>query len=61
MIGYNANALYLSTMLRDMPWGKERVLQYQNPLGTVTMLTSHVKAGTRFGFAEVDIKTPKAL
>ena len=28
ILGYDANALYLSTMLREMPCGKERVVHY---------------------------------
>ena len=28
ILGYDANALYLSTMLRDMPCGKEKVVHY---------------------------------
>jgi len=31
IIGYDANALYLSTMLREMPCGKEEVVHYENP------------------------------
>ena len=31
IIGHDANALYLSTMLRDMPCGKEKVVHYQYP------------------------------
>ena len=29
ILGYDANALYLSTMLRDMPCGKERLINYE--------------------------------
>ena len=61
IIGFDANALYLSTILRDMPCWKERVLQYRNPAGAAPMLTERLNAGTWFGFAEVDIEIPKAL
>ena len=30
ILGYHANALYLSTMLREMPCGKERVVHYND-------------------------------
>jgi len=61
IIGYDANALYLSTMLREMPCGKEHLIHYQNPAAAAPMLTERPKAGTWFGFAEVDIAIPKAL
>jgi len=56
-----ANALYLSTMLRDMPFGKERVIHYQNPAGEAPLLTVRLNVGTWFGFAEVDIEIPEPL
>jgi len=31
ILGYDANALYLSTMLKDMPCGKEKVTDYEDP------------------------------
>lgn len=45
ILSYNANALYLSTMLHDMPCGKERVVHYQNWLDAAVMFTERVKAG----------------
>ncbi|KAL9972881.1 hypothetical protein ACROYT_G019266 [Oculina patagonica] len=45
IVGYDANALYLSTMLEDMPCGKEEVREFSDI----------------FGFAEVDIEIPKQL
>ena len=56
ILGYDANALNLSTMLRDMPCGKERVIHHRDPASAAPMLTEHLKAGTWFGFAEVDIE-----
>ena len=44
--GYDANALYLSTMLREMPCGKERVVNW---------------GGTEQRYVEVDIEIPKWL
>jgi len=33
-LGYDAKALYLSTMLNDMPCGKEKVIDYEDPIYT---------------------------
>ena len=43
IIGYDANALYLSTMLRDMPCGKEEISHFKNPAGAAPMLTERLK------------------
>ena len=32
ILGYDANALYLSIMLNDMPCGKEKVIDYEDPV-----------------------------
>ena len=60
---YDANALYLSTMLREMPCGKERVVHYEDEYQTeaASVLTHRLKEGSWFGFAEVDIEIPKPL
>ena len=60
IVGYDANALYLSTMLRDMPCGKGRVVHYNNE-ATASILTQRLKEEKWFGFAEVDIEIPKHL
>ena len=60
ILGYDANALYLSTMLRDMPCGKGRVVHYNNEAVAPT-LTQRLKEEKWFGFAEVDIEIPKHL
>ena len=44
-----------------MPCGKERVMHFRNPAGVGTMSTERLKAGTWFGFAEVDIEIPQPL
>jgi len=36
ILGYDANALYLSTMLQDMPCGKEKVTDYEDPVQAAT-------------------------
>ena len=63
ILGYDANALYLSTMLREMPCGKERVVHYEDEYQTeaAPVLTHRLKEGSWFGFAEVDIEIPKPL
>ena len=42
ILGYDANALYLSTMLRDMPCGKGRVVHYNNE-AAAPILTQRLK------------------
>jgi len=37
-LGYDENALYLSTMLNDMPFGKEKVIDYEDPVLAATEL-----------------------
>ena len=61
ILGYDANALYLSTMLREMPCGKERVVHYEDEYQAeaAPVLTHRLKEGNWFGFAEVDIEIPK--
>ena len=61
ILGYDANALYLSTMLRDMPCGKERVEHHDDDIVMPLELTQKLKQGSWFGFAEVDIEIPKRL
>ena len=61
ILGYDANALYLSTMLSDMPCGEEKVVYYRHPHHAAVILTRRLKEGIWFGFAEVDIDIPKPL
>ena len=63
ILGYDANALYLSTMLREMPCGKEKVVHYTGEYQTdgAPVLTRRLKEGSWFGYAEVDIEIPKPL
>ena len=51
ILGYDANALYLSTMLREMPCGKERVVHYEDEYQTeaAPVLTHRLKEGNWFG------------
>ena len=63
ILGYDANALYLSTMLREMPCGKEKVAHYTGKYQTdgAPVLTHRLKEGSWFGYAEVDIEIPNHL
>ena len=63
ILGYDANALYLSTMLREMLCGKERVVHYEDEyqINSAPVLTHRLKEGSWFGFAEIDIEIPKYL
>ena len=63
ILGYDANALYLSTMLRDMPCGKERVVHYTGEYQTdgTPVLTHRLKERSWFGYAEIDIEIPNHL
>jgi len=61
IVGLDANALYLSTMLREMPCGKERVVHYSSEfqVEAAPALTHRLKEGSWFGFAEEDIDIPE--
>ena len=63
ILGYDANALYLSTMLEEMPCGEEKVVHYTGgwTVGAVPHLAQRLKNRTWFGFAEVDIEIPEPL
>ena len=63
ILGYDANALYLSTMLREMPCGKEKVVHYtgEYQINGAPTLTHRLKEGSWFGYAEVDIEIPNHL
>ena len=63
ILGYDANALYLSTMLREMPCGKERVVHYTGEYQTdgAPVLTHRLKEKSWFGYAEVDIEIQNHL
>ena len=52
---------YLSTMLRDIPWEKERVIHFRNWAVAASTFTERLRAGTWFGVAEVEIEIPELL
>ena len=55
------NSLYPSTMLKEMPCGKERVAHYDEPEQAAKDFARKVRTGMWFGFAEVDIEVPREL
>ena len=57
IVGYDANALYLSAMARDMPGGKGEVVAYENSQEGV----ERVRDPDWFGFAKVNIEIPKSV
>ena len=68
ILGYDANALYLSTMLAPMACGKERVVHNEDGELAALVLTKQLKANIKtntqaawFGYAEVDIQIPEHL
>ncbi|KAL9959464.1 hypothetical protein ACROYT_G032790 [Oculina patagonica] len=63
IVGYDANALYLSTMLEEMPCGNEEVLHFFGHEEEEAVLLTRDLKGARswFGFAEVDIEIPEKL
>ena len=61
IVRYDANALYLSTMSKKMPCGKERVIHFASPQQAVSDFTKRLVFGQWFGFAEVDIEVPRNL
>ena len=61
VLGYDANALYPSTMLQEMPCAKEKIVVYPYPSEAVAEFENWLKTKQQFGFAEVDISVPKEL
>jgi len=63
ILGYDANALYLSTMLEEMHCGKEKVVHYTGgwTARAAPHLAQRLKNGTWLGFAEVDIENVEPL
>ena len=59
VLGYDANTLYPSTILQDMPCAPGKVVHYDSTGEEVDRLVSQLRRKMWFGFAEVDIKSPK--
>ena len=61
ILGYDANSLYPSTMMKEMPCGPGVVTTYNNPEAAALVLPQAMYSGEWFGFAEVDIEVPREL
>jgi len=61
VLGYDANALYLSTMLKDMPCGKEEVTDYEYHVNVAPLVQKAVLSGKLFGFVKCKLTTPRHL
>jgi len=61
ILGFDASALYLSTFLREMRCGKEKVMHYDDDCQAeaAEVLIRRLKAREWFGFAEVCIEIPE--
>ena len=56
ILGYDANSLYPSTMMKEMPCGPGFVQTYNHPEAYARILPQLISSGEWFGFAEVDIE-----
>ena len=61
VLDYDANALHLSTMLKDMPCGKEEVTDYEDPVNAVPLIQKAVLSEKLFGFVKCKLTTPRHL
>ena len=61
ILGYDANSLYPSTMMKEMPCGPGFVKSYDNPEATALIFPQLLYTKKWFGFAEVDIEVPEEL
>ena len=61
ILGYDANSLDPSTMMKEMPCGEGVVTTYANPEAAARVFPTALSSGEWFGFAEVDIVIPEEL
>ena len=61
ILGYDANSLYPSTMMKEMPCGPGVVRTYNYPQKAAKVFPQDLFTGEWFGFAEVDIEVPEEL
>ena len=61
ILGYDANSLYPSTMMKEMPCGPGYVKSYDNPEAYARVFPQFLWMEQWFGFAEVDIEVPEEL
>ena len=61
ILGYDANSLYPSTMMKEVPCGPGYVKSYDNPEAYARVFPQFLWMEEWFGFAEVDIEVPEEL
>ena len=61
ILGYDANSLYPSTMMKEMPCGPGYVKSYDNPEAYARVFPQFLWMEEWFGFAEVDMEVPEEL
>ena len=61
ILGYDANSLYPSTMMKEMPCGPGVVTAYAHPELCARLFPQLLYTREWFGFAEVDIEVPREL
>ena len=61
ILGYDANSLYPSTMMKEMPCGLGYVKSYDNLEAYARVFPQFLWTEEWFGFAEVDIEVPEEL
>ena len=61
ILGYDANSLYPSTMIKEMPCGPWFVQTCNNPEACALVLPQLLRTKQWFRFAEVDIEVPREL
>ena len=61
VLGYDANALYPSTMLQEMPFGPGKVVHYENSAEEVDRSVSRLRRKRWFGLAELEIRVLREL
>ena len=61
ILGYDANSLYPSTMMKEMPCGPGVVMPRNNPEAAALILPQLLYTKEWFRFAEVDIEVPEEL
>ena len=59
ILGYDANSLYPSTMMKEMPCGPGFVTTYNNPEAVARVLPQLLYSKEWFGLVEVDIEIPR--
>ena len=59
ILGYDANSLYPSTMMKEMPCGPGVVTTYNNPEAAARVFPQLINSGDWFGYEEVDIEVPR--